>query len=336
MNVNNNNQPKFAKDARRIQGKATKSDKRDKIIAPPAPKWVPKPNQGAQVQALRQAKQNIKVRKLNEALTDMAAKAAAVSDVQREKNRDLEEAERKVEALEKQLDVKDAAVERAKAARHALERTRVENFSLVKGEKWKFRRIFGTFVWLGRIITSVAILLGVAATAVLFDDEHPFFVITALMSLLCIALLIVLCRTSVLIRKDGHSFKFSRWYDCETGSLDLRADSISMAKLKHENALLCYVRHTHWKDGERESQEYLVSMELLTQLSTAANMHLSASEETTWDRITYTAKTIQTINIDRGLVLEGHNVVQTTCIVALGMWKAMSHDVKHLDFPRSL
>lgn len=335
MNVNNNNQPKFAKDARRIQGKAKQSDKRDKVIAPAAPKWTPKPNQGQQVQAIRQAKQNIKVRALNNALNDMAAKAAAVTDVEREKTRDLENAEQKIEKLEKQLDIKDETVERERALRLVLERERVEKFSLVKGEKWKYRTVYGTFVWIGRVMTFLSILIGCLATVVLAEDEHPAFVATALMTLLCAILLIVLCRASLLIRKDGHSFKFSRWYDRELGSQDLRADSISMAKLKHENALLCYVRHTHWKDGEAETKEYLVSMELLTQLATAANMHLSANEETTWDRITYTAKTIQTINIDRGLVLEGHSVVQTTCIVALGMWKAMSHDVKHLDFPRA-
>jgi hypothetical protein len=140
-----------------------------------------------------------------------------------------------------------------------------------------------------------------------------------------------LCTLSVRIKKSN--WKFVEWCDSKF-SLDVRTDTLQQSEFKHKSNI-AMLRFKYYDIGVKREKRWLVSMELLMQLNTAAIMDVYATEEITWERIRYAAKTNQSVNIDKSLVLDGQRVYQQTCLVALDMWRSMIMDVAPMNFPKS-
>lgn len=123
---------------------------------------------------------------------------------------------------------------------------------------------------------------------------------------------------------------------------DLRADVISLGKLKHLNPLRVKCFYSvqakygfQWYWTERRKADLEVSLELICQISTSVNLSLSSEEKLVWQRIEQFANHYQNINLDRYEILENKYVVQDSCLVAYGLWRWLLYERRHALFPRS-
>jgi hypothetical protein len=152
-----------------------------------------------------------------------------------------------------------------------------------------------------------------------------------------------------------YRFTFVAWLD-ETlqNHADLRADTSSLADLKH-NAKYAFVRFrdsvsiSFWERVKRlvrrsrqvntrvplDNEEFLtVSVELLSQITTAECMSLVCDYETAWQKIYSKARTLQTVNINRYMFSSKRHVVQDTCLLALAMYVEMHEKKSRMPFPK--
>lgn len=115
---------------------------------------------------------------------------------------------------------------------------------------------------------------------------------------------------------------FVAWYgDIPKG--DRRPDSLSLGALKHDDPMLGYVSYAHWPYSALFRNNRLISFELLTHLTTLANMDPRLSDKDVWERLTQCARTCHSVNIPRELSLLGFSVPSDTVEVAFFMFKAL-------------
>jgi len=114
---------------------------------------------------------------------------------------------------------------------------------------------------------------------------------------------------------------------------DLRADKISLGVMKHPQANYAAVEHSKsvglgqylgaakflpgWNIHNLvETSTLYISLELLSQVSTLSTVNISDDEQSCKERAKLFAGTLQSINIDRHLRVEGYDVSYDTVIVA--------------------
>jgi len=140
-----------------------------------------------------------------------------------------------------------------------------------------------------------------------------------------------------------HTYRFLRFVDHDHD--DERADSISLGKLKHKEAIYAMFSYTRPWTGKPwdfrsmigvPSDVFMVSCELLTQLTTASVMDLNAGDGLTWEKIKYTSKSVHSVNIDRALTYEKHHVVPNTQLLALACYRNLCYDRSEHVFPLPL
>jgi hypothetical protein len=118
---------------------------------------------------------------------------------------------------------------------------------------------------------------------------------------------------------------------------DLRADSLKLKEKEHDSRLVIFrfwTSPSHFGDLDSQDRDLVVDGEILAQVSTAAIMDLSATDEVTWQRIVHAAKSLMTVNVDRYRTLGGEAVVQHTCMLALDMWRQRVYEVRQYSFPK--
>jgi len=139
-------------------------------------------------------------------------------------------------------------------------------------------------------------------------------------------------------RRISEKYRFLRSLKAHD-ELDLRADTISLGKLKHKRAefmeVSCFVRKPYLYWFTRWTQtDIIVSAELLSQLNTANNANLTCDNETVFQKIYHSAKSIHSVNISRYATLENINIVQNTAVLAYAMHRKMLEQLEELNFPR--
>jgi hypothetical protein len=123
--------------------------------------------------------------------------------------------------------------------------------------------------------------------------------------------------------------KFLRWHTHDA-STDMRADSLSLGQLKHDDALLCWVEYDYSEQqGLIDRVWYLlglvkscrssrlVSAELLTQIMTLSNTDVRLSDDQVWERLTQSARNCHSVNISRDHIFFGDVVHSDTVELAV-------------------
>jgi hypothetical protein len=144
-----------------------------------------------------------------------------------------------------------------------------------------------------------------------------------------------------LSRPRKYRYTFVSW--CDFPLEDNRADSISVGKLKHADALYAKVLFksqnsnlwclNFWQTVR--TRILIVSLEVLSQITTAANLQLGSTDEIVAERIQYCARNLQSVSISRYLPLEGVFVVQDSVLVAFALHKSLEEKRLIVPFPRS-
>lgn len=149
--------------------------------------------------------------------------------------------------------------------------------------------------------------------------------------------------------KKSYQVKHSYFVDDKVllqPSTDLRADLISMQKIKHSDPLIvgcvhekeysfkfkltkdwspCFVVHR-----KTEVLHGGVSLELLSQIAISRNLSIMDSEDAVIKRTIYHSDKINTININRYDALNGDSIVQNTALLAYGLYKQTKEKLRRL------
>jgi hypothetical protein len=132
-----------------------------------------------------------------------------------------------------------------------------------------------------------------------------------------------------------HRYAFKSFYYSEDGDADVRPDYISGVAVKHDPSY-AIVEHTCYPNGgAAETTDLLISIEILYQLATAANIPIGASDDDVASRLKFAARNIATVNYDKSLVLADHHIVQNTIFVAFAMHKSFAESTVNCPFPRT-
>lgn len=133
-------------------------------------------------------------------------------------------------------------------------------------------------------------------------------------------------------RRGGFRIRYAGDYHHVHG--DRRPDSASLLDLKHANAHYGMVELTDERSLVFKTNRTLyVSFEICAQLMTAANMRCGGDRAVAWERIQEKASSLQTVNYDRYLALQGINVVQDSAYLVYAMYLRLQSEVVH---PRTL
>lgn len=120
---------------------------------------------------------------------------------------------------------------------------------------------------------------------------------------------------------------------------DLRADTISLGELKHVEPMLITVEcwtctPVYWWFWHWKRTEYVASMELLTQIKTAAQANLTCDNKTVFTKLYHAAKSTHSVNINRYRTLMFEDAVEGTAILAYAMHRRTLQQFENLNFPR--
>jgi hypothetical protein len=115
---------------------------------------------------------------------------------------------------------------------------------------------------------------------------------------------------------------------------DFRADTLSLGKLKHEDALYCDARYqsniSWWTLSDITM---VVSLEMFSQITTAANVRLNMGEGDVYKRLRTCAESTQSVNINRYWTLKGRSIVQDTILLAYGYFMQRNSQCSDFPFP---
>jgi len=143
--------------------------------------------------------------------------------------------------------------------------------------------------------------------------------------------LVVLEWVHPLVFRTSHRYVFVR--DIESPDLDLRADQISLSKLKHRPAY-CEVRYFRsWLGFEYGNRLLVVSHELLAQICTARNMPSGADPKIVRNKLELSSSSLSTVNLNRYDSPLGRQAVQNTQRLAFGLWMEMEQNLSSVPFP---
>jgi hypothetical protein len=171
--------------------------------------------------------------------------------------------------------------------------------------------------------------------------------ITHLM-VLCLWLISIYILLSFLWGGVKHTYQFKGWdWTAAPGgpTSDMRADSNSVHKLKHRNALVADIEHVKWIwprvwrfeffDIRRKTTQMKVSLEVLVQLTTAANIPINTTDQIVAERLQYAGNALQSVNVIKWKAALGEYVVQDAERMAYALWKQMTETRKSVPFPRA-
>jgi hypothetical protein len=146
----------------------------------------------------------------------------------------------------------------------------------------------------------------------------------------------------------------------EYNLVDRRPDCLAMGELKHADARYAKVAYTskcglysaiahkllHKKVpgithqvglfGGKIITDMIVSTEVVRQLAVPQTLDLSSTPQVAWDRITYMAKSLHSVNVNRDYALQHEFVIQQSALVAFALYREMRQKLGHLPFPSPL
>jgi hypothetical protein len=152
-------------------------------------------------------------------------------------------------------------------------------------------------------------------------------------------MIIALCLWYVRKYISPHKVKYTFKSHHVQTLVDNRPDAVDSGKLKHEDPKLIWVD----VDGPRADipclslkETMLCSAEMFTQLAIPSNFDHVTDDKLAWEKIRYAAKTMHSVNVDRRHVLNGHNVVQNTSLLALAASRQFRDKNAQRHFQRPL
>ncbi len=104
---------------------------------------------------------------------------------------------------------------------------------------------------------------------------------------------------------------------------DLRPDSNASMKMKHSDPRYAVIKVEKKGWYKYNLDSFIVSMEVMTQLATARNLDPKSEPKVAWEKIYTDAKTLQTVNGDRFMVMQHEHVVQQTAYLVYDMFLDM-------------
>jgi hypothetical protein len=134
------------------------------------------------------------------------------------------------------------------------------------------------------------------------------------------------------MRLHVHTVRFERVVPVDL--TDQRADSLANVDMKHPDALDTYaIYEKSWYGFVYSSNRMRVSLELLSQLTTAKNLEVGGDDDTINKRIAFSASKCGAVNNSCWQAVDGQYVVQNTCFVAFALYKQLQWQSHVLPFP---
>ena len=250
----------------------------------------------------------------------------------REKLRQADQAAQKALEVEKELNLRNAALDKS-----------VDKIIESLSEASSSTRRLTAEGW--ALIVAVCITVQVAVLATVEDClvgrmiPRPWLIVAGASSAFAALVALLTCLYEGFTYGNDWHIRFVR--NIPTPDLvDQRPDTNSLQQLKHRDPRLIEVKmreHTgfihelfHALSGKRS--KLIVSAELLAQLMSPRYQSLGLSEAQVWDRLLRGAETNQTVNSNRYLALQGTNVPMNTALVALNMWRHYSRSISEAGF----
>lgn len=159
-------------------------------------------------------------------------------------------------------------------------------------------------------------------------------------SLVAFAILCLICTVFLLYRYRGaftlHRFSKRKSAPCSVG--DKRPDWMKNQDLLHQNALYTYVLYEkiisafgfEWVSA---SSEFLISGELYAQCANMRHLSIADVRTESMARVESGVRKIGTVNVDRYLCFDSHDVMQMTCLVIYAHGEALKEKASLLPFP---
>jgi len=161
-------------------------------------------------------------------------------------------------------------------------------------------------------------------------------VLVSLFALAFVYRLIALCRN-----RYRFNYKFKRFLNFAAID-DSRPDFLRTGKLNHTNPLYAEIsfvdrgkKFSIFRGFYTHSRNMFVSMEVLMQISISSNFSFTASDSVVFEKIQFAASKLDSVNLDRSLVLNRKHPVQDSILVSYALYKQyrLSRDV--CPFPRT-
>jgi hypothetical protein len=96
------------------------------------------------------------------------------------------------------------------------------------------------------------------------------------------------------------------------------------------------ITHQFGLFGGKIITDMIVSTEVVRQLAVPQTLDLSSTPQVAWDRITYMAKSLHSVNVNRDYALQHEFVIQQSALVAFALYREMRQKLGHLPFPSPL
>lgn len=178
------------------------------------------------------------------------------------------------------------------------------------------------------ITTVIALIVSFLVTLISLQFYHQLvgLVFWGAVAFYTFEVALLLCLiTSISFMRKTHTFRFVRWKTSIHHEDEARADSIALGELKHKSPRLAVFAYN--------GVEMVVSCELLSQIATSANITMTDSDKTIFDRLQTKAAGVHSVSISRYLPLMGDPVVQNTVLLAFGISCQMREKMVNTGFP---
>jgi len=297
---------KHPNDRRRGKG-GRPEEQRSGSTTPENKQWVPRKP--------RQPKSHRKQKDLEASVADACAQAAAERDVVKELSAELREVKAdladftKTDTPDTVVDIDPVVLPPPVDSQFYDESSKVEGFSFnIRG---KARSLWWTVLF--SIVMAVVNQL-VWFEAIVYDFWWPIVAVLFL---------------------PLWWWKFEQWRSAtaimvqyqvvslvKSDQRDLRWDVLSQSAVKHNDPIFARVACLSIDpEGNRVTERLVVSMELFCQLTCPANYDFFIKDEDMIDRIRLTARTTQSVKLNKYYVFEKQDVVQNTALMAIAYVK---------------
>lgn len=168
------------------------------------------------------------------------------------------------------------------------------------------------------------------------EVEHVeyFLLFAALTACLLVAVLRTKRIMSRWVNNDNNSYRVTSLHDEQHA--DLRPNLLGVGSLKYARPFYATVEHTGPDPRDPTSTittDLNVSLELFSHLAVSKYMPLGGEELDVWRGLKFAADGFCAMNLNRYKSFEGKNIVQDTCLLVFGAWKAQCYNRRFVPFP---
>jgi len=132
-----------------------------------------------------------------------------------------------------------------------------------------------------------------------------------------------------------HEYHLIKTLTTEERKDDVRADSNGRGDNKHLKCFYAEIQYVYTLGLYQTSNNFVVSMEVLAQLTGPRIMNLLTDDDMVLQKLVAAGGALDTVNINRGLVFNGINVVSNTEQLAYGFYRHFRREATKRSFGRA-